>query len=268
MISMVTCIWNRANLFDRTLFSLARQEHKYPWELIIMDDGSTDNLYDVLKKYRDLPMRVFRTNRPQYSNVAWPQNCGIKQAKGEHILYSSPEVIHYGDTLDFMHRVLDIHDHFVFANVYGLTEADNQWLEDDLWREDADYLPGKFGERGHLCGPKNPRMLYFLAGWRKDRYIQMGGMDERFIYVGYEDEEFMDRVTVPINRPNFYDPKTQICGFHQWHPRLYGDAGYARCLLHSKTLCESIRAQHILVANRGKEWGIIDVEDEVNLETI
>ena len=67
MISMVTCAYNRAALLERTLHSITCQSHKYDWEIIIMDDGSTDQILDVFGQYKSkLPLRMFDTQREGY----------------------------------------------------------------------------------------------------------------------------------------------------------------------------------------------------------
>lgn len=111
---MVTCVYNRADLLERTLYFMQKQTHKYEWEIIIIDDGSGDNIKSVFDEYkRKLPIRMFSTNRDWYCNVAYAANCGVKIAKGEYILYSSPEVIHYGNTFDTLHEILEAGDYLV-----------------------------------------------------------------------------------------------------------------------------------------------------------
>jgi len=49
--SIILPTYNRANLVGRAIESVLRQT--YPnWELIIIDDGSTDNTKEVLKKFQ------------------------------------------------------------------------------------------------------------------------------------------------------------------------------------------------------------------------
>jgi glycosyltransferase involved in cell wall biosynthesis len=263
MISMVTCVYNRADLLDRTLASISVQDHQFPWEIVIVDDGSTDHIDKVVKKWsKTMPIRLFRTFRNEYANVAWAQNCGVKAARGDYILYCSPEVMHHGPTFDKIYKLLDRENSFFFANVYDLNKADNEWLKNnDGWRQDTDILK-RFNGRTQLCGPKRNRKLYFLAGWRKKTYIKMGGMNEEFVHVGYEDADFMDRVAVPIKSPS-----DSICGYHQYHPRTYWcNPAYKDKLKLSENLYKSARLSPGDVANLGRKWGIFPPGSEVDLE--
>ena len=64
-ISAVIPTRNRADLLPRVLDALRTQSLATSrFEVIIVDDGSTDNTQEVLKKSEDdLPLRVFRQNR-------------------------------------------------------------------------------------------------------------------------------------------------------------------------------------------------------------
>jgi len=55
--SIILPTYNRANLVGRAIESVLRQT--YPnWELIIIDDGSTDNTKEVLKKFQKRDDRI------------------------------------------------------------------------------------------------------------------------------------------------------------------------------------------------------------------
>ena len=59
MISIITPTYNRAHLLPRMVDSVLNQTYKQ-WELIIMDDGSTDNTREVIEGYGDLRIKYFR----------------------------------------------------------------------------------------------------------------------------------------------------------------------------------------------------------------
>lgn len=261
MISMVTCVWNRSDLLERTLFSIHKQDHKNDFEIIIIDDGSTDNICELVDKWKFiLPIRFYRTFRKGYKNVAWPQNCGVKLALGETILYSSPEVMHVGNTFDIFYEILKNKDELVVATVYDLLKEDNYWLENNYdWKTNLSLLD-RFNNRRQLVGPESRREgLYFLGGWRKNTYIKVGGIDERFIYPGYDDTEFISRIKrfkIPLSFT--FDYGYNIKGYHQWHPRPYEyDKKQQKLTLKSKKLYKKIIKAPLEQANRETEWGVL-----------
>jgi len=270
MISMVTCTYNRATLLERTLKSITFQKHKYPWEIVIVDDGSTDNIVSVFEAYKSiLPLRMVRTFREGHYSQNWPANCGVKLAKGEYILYASPEVIHYGPSFDTIHEVLSDHDVLLAANVHDLYLGDTKWLKRNTkWRKDLSCLK-VFNKNRQLVGPsRNDRTgYYFLGGWRKDSFERVGGMDEGFIYSGADDKEFIGRCKyadiIPTNLHQIL-PSSEVTGYHQYHPRIYLTEEYSKEFLstwkrYSEADAEQKRLHklgHAFVpANHGKEWG-------------
>ena len=80
LVSIIMATYNRAHTIVRAVDSVLNQTYKN-FELIIIDDGSTDNTLEILKKYNDPRIRIFinDTNR----GVTAAKNRGFKQIKGE-----------------------------------------------------------------------------------------------------------------------------------------------------------------------------------------
>jgi len=83
-VSVIVPTYNRADLISETIESILNQTYKN-FELIIVDDGSTDNTEKVIRKFKDNRIKYIKTD---YSGVpARPRNIGIKKAKGEYIAF-------------------------------------------------------------------------------------------------------------------------------------------------------------------------------------
>lgn len=70
MVSIVMATHNRAATIPRAVNSALRQTHS-DWELIIVDDGSTDATREVLQQFADPRIRI----------VTHAENCGVCAAK-------------------------------------------------------------------------------------------------------------------------------------------------------------------------------------------
>ena len=73
LISIIIPTFNRAHLILHTLESIKNQTYN-EWECIIVDDGSTDNTEDVLKKYIDTDSRFRYFKRP-LNHTKGPSSC-------------------------------------------------------------------------------------------------------------------------------------------------------------------------------------------------
>lgn len=83
-ISVILPAYNAADYIHQAIDSILRQQFKGSFELIIVNDCSTDNTPEILETYRtDERVRIFRTER----NMGYPgaMNLGLKQARGKYI---------------------------------------------------------------------------------------------------------------------------------------------------------------------------------------
>ena len=83
LISIIIPTYNRAKFLPRAIESVINQTFK-DWELIIVDDGSTDKTSNVVKQYQDNRIRYIYQENSERSAA---RNNGIKHAKGKYICF-------------------------------------------------------------------------------------------------------------------------------------------------------------------------------------
>ena len=85
LVSCITPTFNRANLLKNAIESTLAQTYPY-WEMIIVDDGSTDNTEEIAKYYclKDSRIQYYK-NPGKGANTA--RNYGIRQSKGQYIVF-------------------------------------------------------------------------------------------------------------------------------------------------------------------------------------
>ena len=84
LVSVVLTTYNRADLISETIESILSQTFRN-FELIVVDDGSTDNTEEVVRSYNDERVHYIKTDN--WGGPAKPRNIGIKKAKGEYIAF-------------------------------------------------------------------------------------------------------------------------------------------------------------------------------------
>jgi len=84
LISIVIPLYNQDKYIGETLSSVLNQSYR-EIEVVVIDDGSTDNSAKVVQGYRDQRLRYFYQANSGLPAIA--RNRGIKEAKGEWIAF-------------------------------------------------------------------------------------------------------------------------------------------------------------------------------------
>ena len=84
-ISIILPVYNAGNYLRDTLDSVLEQTYS-DFELIAVNDGSTDNSLAILQEYKEKDDRIFIIDKSN-SGVSDTRNIGIAHAKGEYIAF-------------------------------------------------------------------------------------------------------------------------------------------------------------------------------------
>jgi glycosyltransferase involved in cell wall biosynthesis len=103
-ISLIVCTRNRAVHLEPTINSLLRMQTSEPWQLIIVNNGSTDNTALILEDLSRHDQEHIFVTTEQKLGVANAQNAGLKLATGEIIAFTDDDC--YPEP-DFLERVRD-----------------------------------------------------------------------------------------------------------------------------------------------------------------
>lgn len=106
MISVVIPVYNQASELDVCLKSISKQTYA-SYEVIVIDDGSSDDVFRVIKKYKE----VFGVNLEFLENdknmgAPYTRNRGAKNAKGEFVIFCDADSYLEPEMLEKMAGVL------------------------------------------------------------------------------------------------------------------------------------------------------------------
>lgn len=87
--SFITCTYNREKYLGQTLKSVCEQTFSAgDYEILVIDNNSTDGTADVCQEYRlKYPDRQFHCFKEMNQGFSFALNRGIREAKGEYIIY-------------------------------------------------------------------------------------------------------------------------------------------------------------------------------------
>jgi glycosyltransferase involved in cell wall biosynthesis len=139
LVSIIIPSYNHAQYIERTVQSVFEQEYAN-WEIIICDDGSTDNSREVIEKYRSHErVTLFLNEKNRGQGIVL--NEGIDASKGDYICFLSSDDIYFPNKLRLqVERLNNCPADVGFVYSYGAI------LHDDTGRIEPDYWPPHTGD--------------------------------------------------------------------------------------------------------------------------
>ncbi|GAB4237150.1 MAG: glycosyltransferase family 2 protein [Acidobacteriota bacterium] len=192
--SVVIPTYNRAPVLARTLEALGDQEVAPAFEVLVVDDGSTDATARVVESTAaKLPVPLHYLYQPNRKQGA-ARNRGARAARGEILVFLGDDIV---PGPRFLARHVDHHRRFrdPALAVIGQTT----WPPGFRVTPFLDYI----GREGWQFGfsliedPKNvPFQFFYTSNVSLDRcfFLASGGFDESFDEYGWEDMELAWRL--------------------------------------------------------------------------
>ena len=116
-ISVISPVYNSAEFLPKLLDCLLNQTLS-DIEIIFVDDCSPDNSSDIIKKYNDPRIKLFRHDVNKYIGQA--RNTGIKHATGEYLYFIDPDDWIEYDFLEKLYTIAKNNNADIAKGVYKL----------------------------------------------------------------------------------------------------------------------------------------------------
>lgn len=182
--SVVVTVFNKENYIYKTLQSVCNQRFT-DFELLVINDGSTDGSLTEIEKIQHPNLRVINTKN---QGVSAARNTGIENSKGSYIaLLDGDDIWHPNHLETFVKAIKKYPDEFVFSNA-------SQCL-----------CEGKLKKYRYAVGSENPSVYnYFEAStissiinsssiaFKRSLYDVVGGFNTA--YSNYEDIGYWFRI--------------------------------------------------------------------------
>ena len=113
--SVVVSVYNKSQFVEKTIRSILNQSFS-DFELVIVDDGSTDNSLEVLHTLKDTRIKVYPTEN---QGVSAARNYGLSKANSKYIALSDGDDIWLENHLAELKSLIEAHsDCGIYATSY------------------------------------------------------------------------------------------------------------------------------------------------------
>lgn len=120
MFSVIIPLYNKENLILNTLSTVLAQSYQ-DYEIVIVDDGSTDNSVAEVEKVKDPRVRLIHQ---QNAGVSAARNRGVAEAKGELLAFLDADDEWNPEYLETQYRLSQLYpDCHIFACNYVFRDA-------------------------------------------------------------------------------------------------------------------------------------------------
>jgi len=198
-ISLVMGSWKRPHLLDLGLWSLTQQKINHELEIIVCNDYLPDGTKEICDKYKELNIKYIFTGQRNLDGVKWRSagyalNIGVKQATGDILMLTCPEIVHLNETINLIAEPLKNNKNImsignaVFFDDTGNTIKHLQTIKSTV-------LPKELlAEIQQDTECKMAVQMPYLMGIVRQEYLDIRGYDEDFSGYAGEDSDFVDRL--------------------------------------------------------------------------
>jgi len=201
-VSVIVPAYNAERTVERCLEALTGQDYpKDLYEVILVDDGSTDKTGEIVGRY---PVKYIRQEN---KGPATARNKGVEAAKGGIILFTDSDCVPEANWIEEMVRPFNSPE---VAAVKGVYRAGQAGIV-------ARFSQVEFEERFEMLKKADSIDMVdtYSAGFRRDIFLKMGGFDTGFPVANNEDTELSYRMS-SLGLKMVFNPDAAVC--HLNHP--------------------------------------------------
>lgn len=183
-VSVVLPCRNAAATVAGQLDALAAQKYAEPWELVVVDNGSTDRTRAIVTSYRDRVPNLRVVDASGRPGVAYARNLGVAEATAELLAFCDADDEVAPGWLAAMTAALDEHEFVAARPEYEKLNP--------RWAYESWEPPPGDGIASHRFPPYLDYARGGCLGVRRAVHHEIGGFDESF--GSCEDDDYCFRV--------------------------------------------------------------------------
>lgn len=135
LVSIVLPTYNGARFIRESIESILNQTYSN-WELIIVNDCSTDNTLDIADEYAQKDSRIRVISNASNKKLPASLNVGFSNSNGKYYTWTSDDNIFRENAINYMVNFLENNDYDCIACDYDLIDEDGAFV-----RVHSEYCP-------------------------------------------------------------------------------------------------------------------------------
>src|SRR6202166_4869113 len=181
-VSIIVPTFNGASRIGNCLDALLKQAVEHDAEILVVNDGSTDNTTSVVARYSGV-----RLITQQNAGPAAARNRGAQEAQGTIILFTDDDCV---PTPGWLAAMIDPFKDPSVVGTKGVYRTRQRSLA-------ARFVQIEYEDKYRLMSdlPQIDFIDTYSAGFRRDRFLEMNGYDTRFPVACAEDVELSYRMS-------------------------------------------------------------------------
>ena len=128
MISIVTSAYNASKTIKTTIESVLSQTYKN-WELIVVNDASSDNTSEIVLSYCKNDSRIKLINHETNQGAGLARRTGISNISGEYMTFLDSDDYLSPETLEVLLHFIEKYNVDIVAPGYVIVDADGKIIE-------------------------------------------------------------------------------------------------------------------------------------------
>jgi len=203
-VSVIIVNYNTHDFLEECLNSIIRFTKNIEYEIIVVDNNSTDRTIEKFNNYFTKTKFVFNTENRGFGAGS---NLGIKNSNGKYCAFVNPDIVFTGNSLGKFYEFMEMHTDAgacggVLTNYKGDIIYTYNKFPGYFWEflqsmgTGSEYIIDKLNNK-----IRNNENLYFEVDWligafmfiRKDIIDKLNGFDENF-FLYYEDVDIQKRI--------------------------------------------------------------------------
>lgn len=183
-LSIIVPCYNSENTLSKTLDSLNLKKNGKRMEVFLIDDGSIDETFYLMKNWeKKFPktIKIIRKNNGNWGSVI---NIAKQHVSGKYVkILDSDDTFYTDEIVNYLDRLDEIEEDVVFTNFYFYNEGKNKWNKNSLtswFNFTQKILRSEFKKIGKKRGTRTVTMHSIAC--KKEIFKKIGELPEKNFY--------------------------------------------------------------------------------------